>query len=294
MKQSLVYIFIALAVIAIPCGSTQANEDAISPDDFWTRGDELNVWFYYQYNKCIIPLFNKTIGEMTTGILMGHGDKLYVITNKHLLHSNSDEIIALVNTKKGKLQKTGCMLFKAHESLDLAAFLITLDLSDSGLIIQHLEDGFIVPDGSGKYVLDLPDENKRLMVPDNLAEPGQIQPGREIFFIGYPLGEGINRSERTKAPLFRKGMIASEENSGLFFVDAMTNHGNSGSPVFVRWRSNKKLSLRLVGILMGFSADNIDFKADNGQILSLPHNSGLGVAISVRAIKEFVEGLDSK
>lgn len=91
-----------------------------------------------------------------------------------------------------------------------------------------------------------------------------------------------------KSPIVRFGRIASSLRSNEFLIDAMVNHGNSGSPVFVVVREPRvagvSVGLRFAGLVKGFLSDNISYKSDLGHTISLPHNSGLGVVATPASV----------
>ena len=64
-------------------------------------------------------------------------------------------------------------------------------------------------------------------------EYGYARVGAEVFILGFPLGLTV----QGPLPIWKRGSIASEplvaidNNLPIFFVDAATRHGMSGSPV---------------------------------------------------------------
>ncbi len=131
----------------------------------------------------------------------------------------------------------------------------------------------------------------------------QIKPGYEIVFLGFPLTEGIKRSEDKKRfrkkPIFRSGKVASKSYEGKFLIDAMINQGNSGSPVFIREGYIKESGeivsqYDFVGIIRGFKSDSINFDSSNNLRISIPHNAGLGEVISIETIKGFLDSTSKR
>ncbi len=65
------------------------------------------------------------------------------------------------------------------------------------------------------------------------AEVGMVGVGGEVFILGYPLG----LSNQGVMPVWKRGSVASEPwynivgNAPVFYVDATTRAGMSGSPV---------------------------------------------------------------
>ncbi|HWW46265.1 MAG TPA: hypothetical protein VNZ94_00300 [Xanthobacteraceae bacterium] len=68
---------------------------------------------------------------------------------------------------------------------------------------------------------------------DWTIEPGTVRVGSEVFILGYPLG----LASQGVVPIWKRGSLASEPlikiegDIPIIFVDALTRHGMSGSPV---------------------------------------------------------------
>lgn len=302
MKNKMIF-FLLLFVLGFS-GSLFAQ---INVDSFWYREGELENWFVEQLSRAVVLLVNNSSGNGTTGILLGTSpEKLMVLTNSHLLKSSDDTVYVSLCTKDNRINFFKCNLIKRNTDYDLSVFKVTIEGQDiPGLILN----GFV---STTTLRTEIPDTNAYLSTKD-LSDILNIKRGNEIIFLGFPLNLGIeeyteylgktktpNGEEcdvfnkyRLKKPVFRSGKIASEIYQGNFLIDAMVSHGNSGSPVFVRTGhtdvNGVTSDYKFVGILKRFVSDNIDFRSDAGQVLSLPHNTGLGEVVSIEIIKEFLK-----
>ena len=113
-----------------------------------------------------------------------------------------------------------------------------------------------------------------------------IVQGKSVYFLGFPLGIGIE----TNTPILRSGLIASVPKGDDFFIDAMVNHGNSGSPLFTVSVSTNEYKWELAGIISASLSDSIDYASvgvEPKQYIRLSHNSGLARVISIHTIIEF-------
>jgi S1-C subfamily serine protease len=120
---------------------------------------------------------------------------------------------------------------------------------------------------------------------DIFCSSNDIVEGKEIVFIGYPLGLG---KEYTNRPISKMGMIAqnSNEENDFFLIDAICNPGYSGAPVF----GIKEGRLIYFGTIRGYQKDFISSFDESGSlILQLPYNSGLGNVIKANKIKNLID-----
>ena len=182
----------------------------------------------------------------------------YAVTNAHVVAAirKDQQILVGANLKQGKAY-LAAQLEKVDATIDVAV----LKLGD---VLFYSGD---------KLEFDYAFVGVSLFCPDSL-----IQEGRSVFMIGYPLNIGAEAAGNR--PVSRVGIVAqSVASSGTFLIDGIVSHGNSGSPVF------DSQSLRLLGMIVGFKGDQIDFFDNGGNLLArLPHNSGLSLCISASKI----------
>lgn len=268
----------------------------LSHGEFWKEEDDYKVWFYRQFKRTIVPVQNISTGELLTGVLIASDSTPIILTNAHFIENESDTLQAKINSDLKSLVSMRVSPIRISRGLDLASlgFVAPKIEHQKNPFLEHRRKrllqklGFLkqTKGDPGELELGIPDSNTFLPV-SSLHSDTQISPGQSILFIGFPLGAGLSSSE--KEPIYRAGMIASSVQGNHFLVDAMVSHGNSGSPIFVRVRNGSNVGLRMGGLLVGFKADQISFHAENGSKLELPHNSGLGIAVSPTAIKSFVK-----
>ncbi len=110
-----------------------------------------------------------------------------------------------------------------------------------------------------------------------LGNSSDIVEGKEIIYIGYPLGLG---AEEKNYPVSRQGLIAQVvKNRATFLIDGFASHGNSGSPVFSR------KDAKLLGMIISFEPDFIDSFDNKKLMLRIPFNSGISKVVSAEAIR---------
>jgi len=124
-----------------------------------------------------------------------------------------------------------------------------------------------------------------LMIPNEMfGNSSDIVEGKEIIYIGYPLGLG---AEEKNNPVSRQGLIAQAiQNRTTFLIDGFASHGNSGSPVFSRKDG------KLLGMISSFEPDFIDSYENKKLMSRIPFNSGISKVVSIEAIKALM--LDNK
>jgi S1-C subfamily serine protease len=287
---------------------------AESVDTYWAREDQLNEWFVEGLSKSVVLLENKTAGVFGTGVLLsgvsGDNDvRVFVLANNHLIKSQGDELYVYISDQMKAPEPFHGTLLRSSTTLDLAIFALNVNNRKTEDLIAM---GFAVNASSTAIVI--PPTNVGL-VSGNFADPKIINRGRTVLFLGFPLMAGT-RSEQIirqikfqnaayssppeirlveKEPIARFGHIASGSDGSIFLIDAMVNHGNSGSPVFLRsgeaTASVVTSKYLFAGIIRRFKDDDIVYKSEDGQVISIPHNSGLAEVISVEAIRNFIRGL---
>lgn len=204
-----------------------------------------------------------------SGFLIHKGDSIYGVTNYHVIKGipNNKELVVGFNYQKSKLYVKASVLI-VNEAKDIAI----LNLSKN----QY----FQVKDTKSEQ---LNFSDFATIGISLISKNSEILEGIGILTIGYPLGLGKGIS--SNQPIVRIGIIAQAPNSdGFFYVDGVSSHGNSGSPVF-NAQSNE-----LIGMIIGFPADFIDaYDANGNQLARLPYNSSLSICISAEEIMKLVQ-----
>lgn len=189
-----------------------------------------------------------------TGFLTIDANKrILVVTNQHVA-SRGKPIFVRVNAPDNKVVDYLADIYRADEESDVA--LLTLKKITPNQ--QWVSTDAIVPFSM-------------------FGNSADITEGKEIVYIGYPLGLG---AEEKNYPVSRQGMIAQAiPGRSTFLIDGMVSHGNSGSPVFSRKDG------KLLGLISSFEPDYIDSFEDNRLISRVPFNAGMSKATSAEAIK---------
>lgn len=271
---------------------------AASGMDILTLGDRLLLERLAETKQAVMLILpDGTPGE-GTGVSIAHLGRNFLLTNAHVVKQSTESAVMILNSE-GKPGFVWAVLVASDAAKD-TAILVFSNVKAPEKIARVLSQRGIRP---SKNVLDslamLPEtlENvskKNTYLTDKfLSRIDEVSPGLKAYFLGFPLG--IGASLVVKDPVVRSGTIATKVDGDTFFLDAMINHGNSGSPVLIPVSTQEGdvgiYSLKLVGLLSGFKSDYIDFKSEDGQIISLPHNSGLSRVISIKA---YLDLIDSK
>ncbi len=299
-------IFVGLLLILSP-DSLMAD----ASDIYWSREGELAADLVRKISPTVMPLTNKSNGKRQTGVIVDSPKGSFILTNYHLLGSTNDVVVAYFTDLKGALEEFPIRFIKGDASLDLALF--TAPGAES--ISRLLSMGYEIKtekQGVPSRIIRPGGDKEDSLSQKEFASEGDVLPGKNVMFLGFPLGKGLGyiipqetihfQGARAKVnlppqlafktPIARFGKVASLPDGRNFFIDAMVNHGNSGSPVFLRTgaktEGGAQLDYRFCGIIRGFESDNVVFKGENGVEMSLPHNSGLALVISIKAIAEFL------
>ncbi len=171
---------------------------------------------------------SEIIGTGTGFFYLSPEKSLYLVTNYHVVTSRdpqTDKPLSEVNKQPEEIR------YRLLGKPDLQIVSGSVDLS-SVIRIEHprRSDGVDII-----ALLVKPPEEGYLLTQNNLdlVEDINIVVGGELYIIGYPFG--IRTGEIL--PIWKRGTIASEPNYqpfglDMFYIDATTKPGMSGSPVF--------------------------------------------------------------
>jgi hypothetical protein len=125
-------------------------------------------------------------------------------------------------------------------------------------------------------------EDKSPILKHYISEDTIIKPGMSVFSFGYPLNMGS--TIHINNPILRAGTIAQDVNEdGTFLVDMISQHGNSGSPLYMLENSI------LIGMVKQIKNDYIDAYTKEGVLLATyPYNAGFTYCVSIKTILEFL------
>ncbi len=245
-----VLFFAALAIFMMPGGGAAENKAMIN--------EPLPTFIQQLKRTAVLILTTNAKTVSGTGFLtINDKNEVLVVTNKHVL-SRGTLIYVRVNTREKVLDYVADVI---RESKDYDIALLALEKTSPAQ--EWVSSDLLIP-------LDL------------YAGSKDVVEGREVVYIGYPLGLG---AEEKNYPISRTGLIAQAVTGRkTYLVDGFANHGNSGSPVFSRSEG------KLLGIVSSFEPDFIDSYEEGRMISRVPFNSGISRVISVDAIRDLVEG----
>jgi len=204
--------------------------------------------------------------RQATAFFFEYGDKIYLITNRHVVIDEetgweADSVKLLLHTDKRDISKVNvCVialhgessqpLWKEHPVLRKEADIVAIPLFD-----KEDTEGFLLSAFSkDNYV----------------TEEDIVYVGEDVIILGFPLGY---YDYHYSLPIFRKGIIASFypvyfNTEPFFYVDARLHSGMSGSPVMFqpgRARSTVRggLDTGTIGniYLLGLNSRTVDIRA---------------------------------
>ncbi len=257
---------------------------------------------------------NKSIFLVTNAHVFGDYDTLYMRLNL------TQQAKARVGKKSigGPyrspiiLKKSGKRLWKTHPKNNQLAF--APDTVRRVIDIGVLEIGQLLKDPSQGDIIESADDFTFEPLPEDICDTTRDYiPTEPVFFIGFPLGlaYGIHADN----PVYRSGNLAASIEDYLDLIqddtfyqdvilaDIQSFGGNSGSPVFLKPRTNYEMVTvtfppKLIGIIGGhLPADNrISISDEHGQgrlELNYQENSGLGIIYPIEYVLDIVHQYSS-
>ena len=251
----------------------------------------ISKWLSEQYLKTIV-LFEIPDGKggftsHGTGVLLNYKKVFVLATCKHIvvrpdgkpyagLHATINKTDGTASRKNIELLQKQFNLkwfFHKDNEVDLAISPIALDLSveDIKLISEEMFEDF-----------------------------ANMPLGDDVFFLGYPLGLGVNNVPRL-SPLVRTGVVALKNSDKTFLVDANVYPGSSGSPVFYKpvlaesegttTNIGKNRPVKLLGLVnSNLSAVEEAISKKTGRTRTVfEENAGLGTVQSASLLVEILE-----
>jgi len=233
----------------------------------------------------ILQLQGGNIVGTASGFFYTHDDQLFLVTNKHVMTESQSEskpeaLRLRLHTDPNDLTKNANFdvpLYKNNEPLwKIHSWYPDADIALIKLVKNQLESRFFIKAWSKE---------------DFLPKHYRIDPGEDVFVMGYPLSF---HDIRHNLPVFRNAMLASTFRVPfwklpLVLVDANLHPGNSGSPVITKPKStwvdekgNTHVVIGTVYYLIGVHSGTIDSKLTGGEPI------GLGAAWYAELIEDMV------
>lgn len=180
--------------------------------------------------------FNEIELANATGFLVYNNNKIYLITNRHVVTGRNNETGECLNSKMSIPNKLKVWLpYKSNFGVKwINTTLDLLDSDDNKKWIEH-------PTYKEKVdliAIELKDYNTEEFC-YRLISNCKISVTENVFIIGYPFGFNVN-PDQGKFAIWSTGTIASDPDLDLnikgmqlpaFLVDSKTRQGQSGSPV---------------------------------------------------------------
>jgi len=251
-------------------------------------------------------------GETGTGFLVSRrvdekGQKLFLVSNKHVIGKDREERIA------GKSIRIRLNV-KENESVIGKEIKMPLEVKGDKTWREHQdEDIDVLALNVTPILITFPQIEKKwveysMFATIDLLQRMDVTMGEDVMVIGYPTGI---RHRTTNFPLLRSGIIATRIGEQLednvkdpkegwrkrilrgFLVDGGTIPGSSGSPVVLKPVIGRKVKNDIilglsVPILLGIIAESryAPIRTEGGDFLSF---AGLGLAFDAETIKETIE-----
>lgn len=78
----------------------------------------------------------------------------------------------------------------------------------------------------------LPPLVKKLVNANDIVPDGELQPGKKVFILGFPLGTRLANTTQGIKANFQDGQVSRVTDGAAFGHNIATTHGASGSPIF--------------------------------------------------------------
>lgn len=165
-----------------------------------------------------------------TGFFYSRNDDLFLVTNQHVVRDDKKNVFP--DTLRLRLHLDSNDITK-NEDFDVTLYAGTIHLwkthpkfPDADIAVLKIDKTQI----QGKFFI------RAWAAEDFLPPQYALDPGEDIFVMGYPLGVYDNVNN---LPIFRNAMVASAygvpfQGSPLFLTDANLHPGTSGSPVITK------------------------------------------------------------
>lgn len=168
-----------------------------------------------------------TFSPIATGFLVRKSkypksNKLYLVTNRHVVEKNKPNVKVRFNHKSGGNPQSIDILFEkwtGHPSKGV------------DVVVTNIEEQKLKESEYSYFSLDKDSLDITQLFKQKITE------GDFIYVLGYPMQ--IVGTQKKEYPVVRSGSIAQLRNVlddkwGAFFIDAFTFPGNSGGPVILR------------------------------------------------------------
>lgn len=207
--------------------------------------------FIENAKKSILPIvgvFNNAgnlDGKQGTAVFLGHDNLIFFLTCEHVIAKKdslnktigySNNIFVKMDNKDGTASFVKLKIDTVDEKHDFA--LLSID--------NTKDNSKLAGKVTGQYLRKSSWHNK-----DDFVE------GNNVLYMGYP---EVIKFTNKNYPISRIGIISQNiKDKNDFLIDGFTNHGHSGSPVFLIREKNRNLPVtweyKLIGISTSFPGE---------------------------------------
>lgn len=256
-----------------------------------------------QDNLAYPVLITLNTGSMGTGCILNSDNGNYLVTAKHVLFNDQNNLNGATATLKSY----------TPDLIDTDYTKFTVDLNqvlhDSNLVLHATHDvclirlttientttthvtGVEINNTSSRGVCGVRMNHTTKVFSDVLIS-------NDVFIFGYPASIGLRNSPQfnSEMPLLRKGIVAGKNNSNsTIILDCPVYQGNSGGPVIEVEHMGNSISYKLIGIVAQFVPveekwQNLSFGIVNTQW----SNSGYSIVIPVDFINDLMTQINSQ
>ena len=210
-------------------------------------------------------VFHIQIGpSIGTAFAIDHLSKQYLVTARHLVEAQSDEVkISILHDGLWK-RLTTTLVGSAEGEVDITVLAPNLQLAPMHPLIPSLKDIILA---------------------------------QQVFFLGFPhgmTGENKEFNRDFPLPLIKAGILSGISDQGQkIWIDGHNNKGFSGGPVVFtpgNQQVNKNVEYQVAGVISGYTGlENPVYDADNNRIGFASENLGIVLAYNIKYAVELIE-----
>ncbi len=224
-----------------------------------------------------------------TGFLMQIDGVFHLVTAKHVIEKNWQNLHVFLNTKQLKMPfaKPLSVIYNSGYSwirhpnpkVDIAVLPFLKDINDQ--------------------VKFVPDS----LIPKDMAEVHELV---DVFYVSFQPGLNSFQNDGCVNPIVRKGVVSRINNDDTFYIDGSAFPGNSGSPIFL-FPTPIKMSegsisiggptkISLLGVMGAYLPyQDVALSQQTGRPrVIFEENTGLSLVWSTKFIEQIIQSEDFK
>lgn len=223
-----------------------------------------------------------------TGFLIQVEDIFHLVTAKHVVEQNHENLYVFLNSKQ----------FQNPSTKPLK------QIYDNGLKwVRHENpqiDIAVLP-----FLLDQQNDQVKF-IPDQLMmkDLSDIHELIDVFYASFQPGLNNIQKDGGIHPIIRKGVVSRINNDNTFFIDGAAFPGNSGSPIFlfptpVKINGNGfmiggPMNIQLIGVMgayISYQDVAISQQTKKPKVI-FEENTGLSLIYSTKSLMELIKGTE--